>query len=81
MLDIQVFKPVPLLLFLKLVVQCFLQVDSLNVEDGNEAVIVALVAHNVKHVPVLIVHVHLLVDHVARGAHVCHQIEHDILVA
>ena len=62
MLDVHVFEPVPLFLPVQLIEQCLLQVDPLNVEHLYEALVVALIAHQMKHVASAVVHVQLLMD-------------------
>ena len=44
MLDVHVLEPISLLLSVQLVEQSFLQIDSLNVEDLDQTLVVALIA-------------------------------------
>ena len=78
-LDVHVFEPVSLFLPVELVQECLLEVDSLDVEDLHEALVVALVAQQVEQGSPAVVLVQLLMDNVRGCAKVGHQVQHDVL--
>ena len=79
MLDVHVLKSVSLLLPVQLIKQGLLQVNSLDIQNHDETLVVALVAKHMKHVSARIIHIDLLVNDIRWSSQICHQIQHDIL--
>ncbi len=77
--DVHVLEPVTLLLLVQLVEESLLAVDALDVDDGDETLITAAVAHHVVHVATELVDVDFLHDSVGGCSHVRHQVKHNVL--
>ena len=69
MFDIHVFESVAILHGKQLVEQDLLEVYALNVENCDQAVVVAFVAHHVVAVPLLLININVLMDDGLRRAH------------
>lgn len=78
MLYIHVFKPITLLFSIELIKQGLLQVDALDVQNLDEALIVSLVGKQVEHRATLVAHVDLITCDLGGCAQVSHQVQHDI---
>jgi hypothetical protein len=71
MLDIHILESVLLFLSVEAVKQSLFHVTTLNVEDLDQTLIIALVAKQVIETPTLVIHIDFLMDHVTWTAHVC----------
>ena len=78
MLNVHIFESILLLLFAKLVEQSLLHVDPLNVQNRDQALVIAPVTQIVVHVSPLVVHVDFLVNHITWSTHVRHQVESNV---
>ena len=78
MLYIHVFKPITLLFFIELIEKGLLQVDTLDVQNLDQALVVSLVCEQVEHRATLVAHVDLITYDLSRCTQVGHQVQHDV---
>jgi len=64
MLDIHVFKSVPLLLTVQLIKQGLFQIDPLNIQNHSQTLVVPLVAQHMKHISPSIIYIDFLMYHI-----------------
>lgn len=77
-LDVHILEAIAVLLHQQLVEEDLLEVDSFDVEHGDKTIHIALVAHHVITVTLLLVHIYVLVDHGLRRAHFQCQVQGDV---
>ena len=80
-LHVHVFKSGGVLLFKDLVEQRLLEVGSLEAQDGYQTFVVAAIDHVVVHVTAIVVDVNLLHDDVLGRAHLCYEVNSNVLKA
>ena len=68
-LHIHSFNSVPTLLLLQLVSQGLLHADSFEVEERDETLVLASVAHDMVGISSIVIHVNLMTDHITHSTH------------